>query len=69
MWQISYPPVNGASQANYFLPQSQKLAVFQAKTGFQNKLWQPKLQAFLPKEKTTNLLYLRKCDLLQHLHH
>ena len=22
MWQISYPPANGASQGNYFLPKS-----------------------------------------------
>ena len=25
MWQISYPPANGASQGNYFLPKSHKL--------------------------------------------
>ena len=29
--QISYPPVNGASQGNYFLPKSHKLAVFEKK--------------------------------------
>ena len=29
MWQISYPPANGASQGNYFLPKSQKLAFFE----------------------------------------
>ena len=32
MWQISYPPVNKASQGNYFLPKSHKLAVFEEKT-------------------------------------
>ena len=30
--QISYPP---ASQGNYFLPKSHKLAVFEEKTGLQ----------------------------------
>ena len=28
MWQISYPPANGASQGNYFLPKSHKKTVF-----------------------------------------
>ena len=28
MWQISYPPANGANQGNYFLPKIHKLAVF-----------------------------------------
>ena len=47
------PPVNGASQGNYFLAKvpkmavvEAKMAVFEAKTGLQ-KLWrQPKLQTF-----------------------
>ena len=30
VWQISYPPVNGASQSNYFLPKSHKLALKKA---------------------------------------
>ena len=29
MWLISYPPANGESQGNYFLPKSHKLAVFE----------------------------------------
>ena len=33
MRQILYPPANGASQANYFLPKSHKLANFEEKTG------------------------------------
>ena len=47
MWQISYPPVNGASQGNYFLPKSKKLAVLEAKTGLQKQLWQATVQTFL----------------------
>ena len=31
MRQISYPPVNGVSQGNYFLPKSDKLAFFKGK--------------------------------------
>ena len=31
MWQISYPPANGASQGNYFLPKSHKFAVSEEK--------------------------------------
>ena len=27
MWQVSYPPANGASQGNYFLPKSHKTAL------------------------------------------
>ena len=59
MWQISYPPVNGASQGIYFPPKMRfqpktpkfkekghKLAVFDAKTGLQKQLWQPNLQTF-----------------------
>ena len=32
MWLISYPPANGASWGNYFLPKSHKLTVFEEKT-------------------------------------
>ena len=39
MWQILYPPANGASQGNYFLPKNHKLAVFEEKTGLQKQLW------------------------------
>ena len=35
VWQISYPPANGASQGIYFLPKGHKLAVFEEKAGFQ----------------------------------
>ena len=38
MWQISYPPANGASQGNYFLQDSHKLAVFEEKTGLKTAL-------------------------------
>ena len=31
MWQISYPPANGVSQGNNFMPKSNKLAVFEKK--------------------------------------
>ena len=41
--QISYPPANGMS---YFLPKSNKLAVFLSKNGLEKLLWQPKLQTF-----------------------
>ena len=44
MWEISYPPANGVSQDNYFLPKSHKLAVFEAKMSLQKQLCQPKLQ-------------------------
>ena len=37
-------PVNGASQNNYILPKSHKLAIFEEKIGLQKQLWQPKLQ-------------------------
>ena len=37
--QISHTPVNRASQGNYFLSKSHKLAVFQAKMGLQKQLW------------------------------
>ena len=40
------PLANEASQGNYFLPKSHKLAVFEEKTGLQKQLWQPKLQTF-----------------------
>ena len=30
------PPVNGASQGNYFLPKSNKLAVFEEKQAYKN---------------------------------
>ena len=30
------PPANGASQANYFLPKSHKLAVFKEKQAYKN---------------------------------
>ena len=36
----------GASQGNYFLPKSQKLAVFEEKTGLHKQLWQPNMQTF-----------------------
>ena len=47
MWQISYPPLpaNGASQGDYFLPKSHKLAVLR-KNSLQKQLWQPNLQTF-----------------------
>ena len=44
VWQISYPLANGASQGNYFLSKSHKLAVFDEKIGFQKQRLQPKLQ-------------------------
>ena len=31
MWQIPYPPANGASRGNCFLPKSHKVAVFEEK--------------------------------------
>ena len=41
------PPANGASQGNYFLPKSHKLAVFEEKkNGLPKQLWQKKLQTF-----------------------
>ena len=46
MCQISYSPVNGASQGNSFLSKSHKLAVFLRKTGLQKQLWQPNVQTF-----------------------
>ena len=39
-------PANGASQGNYFLSKNHKLAVYEAKAGFQKQLCQPKLQTF-----------------------
>ena len=68
MWQISYPPVNGASQGNYFQPKSNELAVFKEKTGLQKQLYlmfknmkvQPGLAAkvanFLTTDRQTNSL-------------
>ena len=35
MWQISYPPANGASHGNYFLLKSHKLA-FEEKKAYEN---------------------------------
>ena len=40
VWQISYPPGNGASLGSF----CQKLAVFEATTGLLKLLWQPKFQ-------------------------
>ena len=34
--QISFPPLNGASQGNYFLPKWHKLAVFEEKQAYKN---------------------------------
>ena len=31
MWQITYPPANGASQGNYFFTKTNKLVVFEEK--------------------------------------
>ena len=42
--QILYPPTNKASQGNYFLPKSHKLAGFVEKEGLQKQLWQPNRQ-------------------------
>ena len=40
------PPANIASQGNYFLVKSQKLALFEPKRVLQKQLWQPILQTF-----------------------
>ena len=41
------PLANGASQGNYFQAKIQKMAVFEAKTGYQKLRWHPNLQFFL----------------------
>ena len=46
VWQISYPPANGANLGIYFVLKSKKLAVFEAKTSLQKQLWQPNVQTF-----------------------
>ena len=57
MWQISYPPANGASQGNYFLPKSHKLAVFEEKTALAAKHanFFPKGFWFWLEERSNNL--------------
>ena len=46
MWQISNPLQMVQVRVFIFVLKSQKLAVFEAKTGLQKQLWQPNLRTF-----------------------
>ena len=46
VWQISYPPVNGASLGSYFCFKNGFYGQKQAKWGQSKQLWHPNLHTF-----------------------